>query len=73
MWNLYTERARRVIYDTEKEAASMGQSSIEPEHLLLALTREVDTMAARLLGGMGITQEEIRGAIEHEAERGNAD
>lgn len=73
MWNLYTERARRVIYGTEQEAAGMGQTSIAPEHLLLALTREADTMAARLLVGMGITQEEIRGAIEYEAERGDAE
>ncbi|MES2463624.1 MAG: Clp protease N-terminal domain-containing protein [Armatimonadota bacterium] len=72
MWDLFTERARHVIYGTEKEAASMRQSSITPEHLLLALTREPGSMAERLLTGMGVTLEEIRGAIEHEAERGNA-
>jgi ATP-dependent Clp protease ATP-binding subunit ClpA len=40
MFELYTEKARRVIFFARYEASGLGSPCIEPEHLLLGLMRE---------------------------------
>jgi ATP-dependent Clp protease ATP-binding subunit ClpC len=40
MFERYTEKARRIIFFARYEAAQVGASYIEPEHLLLGLLRE---------------------------------
>ena len=40
MFERYTEKARRIIFFARYEAAQVGASNIEPEHLLLGLLRE---------------------------------
>jgi ATP-dependent Clp protease ATP-binding subunit ClpC len=40
MFEGYTEKARRIIFFARYEAAQVGASNIEPEHLLLGLLRE---------------------------------
>ncbi len=65
MFNRFTGDARRVVRCAEREARSLGSSSIEAEHLLLALTWTNDvTMAAA-----GLDRETVIGALEAERER----
>jgi ATP-dependent Clp protease ATP-binding subunit ClpA len=39
MYERYTEKARHAIFFAREEAAGVGSSYIEPEHLLLAVMR----------------------------------
>ena len=49
MFERFTREARLVVADAESEARELGSPTIEPEHLLLALTR-LDPSSA--LGGV---------------------
>lgn len=64
MWQRFTERARRIIYFAQEEAGRLNESAVSPEHILLGLAREQDSIAARVLNRMGIKLEEVRAKIE---------
>ncbi len=49
MFELYTEKARRVIYFARYEASNVGSPYIETEHLLLGLLREDKVLADHFL------------------------
>ncbi len=48
MFELYSEKARRVIFFARREASEMGHREIKPVHLLLGLLREGKAMFFRL-------------------------
>src|SRR5712671_142107 len=64
MFERYTEMARRVIFFARYEASQFGASMIEPEHLLLGLSREDKPLFARFLIDGKQSLESIRGQIE---------
>lgn len=64
MFERYTEMARRVIFFARYEASQFGASTIEPEHLLLGLSREDKPLFARFLPDGKQSLEAIRGQIE---------
>jgi ATP-dependent Clp protease ATP-binding subunit ClpC len=72
MWQRFTERARKVIFYAQEEAQRMGESQVGPEHLLLGLIRENDSVAARILDRLGVSMQRIRSEIERYAPRGDA-
>src|SRR5262245_40437994 len=49
MFENFTESARRVIFFARYEASQFGSTSIETEHLLLAVLREDPNLPARLI------------------------
>ncbi|MGA7685479.1 MAG: Clp protease N-terminal domain-containing protein [Terriglobales bacterium] len=51
MFERYTEKARRVIFFARYEASRLGSTSINPEHLLLGLLRESQSLFANLPAG----------------------
>jgi hypothetical protein len=59
----FTPRATWVIERSGNEALTLGHNFIGPEHLLLALARQEDGVAARLLGEMAIAPEAVRAAV----------
>ncbi len=63
MFELYTEKARRVIFFARYEASQFGSPYIETEHLLLAILREDSALVNRLLRS-NATVETIRTQIE---------
>jgi ATP-dependent Clp protease ATP-binding subunit ClpC len=69
MFEKYTEKARRVIFFARYEVSEIGASSIEPEHLLLALLREDQALVARFLPAKAVV-EEIRNQILERVVRG---
>src|SRR6516225_80402 len=70
MFELYTEKARRVIFFARAEASQFGSPYIETEHLLLGLLREDKAPANRFLRSH--TVESIRKQIEERTTiRGN--
>ena len=51
----YTPRARRVIENSYREAVRFKAAQIGTEHILIAILREGDCVASRLLNTMGIS------------------
>ncbi len=63
MFERFTERARQVIVLAQEEARTLKHNYIGTEHLLLGLLREADGVAARVLGSLEVSLEEVRGEV----------
>ena len=59
----FTPRVKRVLENALREAMQMGQSYISTEHLLLGIVREGEGTALDVLGRLGVTGDDIRGAL----------
>jgi RNA polymerase sigma factor (sigma-70 family) len=71
MWRQFTERARRMVYIGQEEAAGLGHDAVDSEHVLLGLLREPNSVAARLLAGpLGVPLQRIRDILQPELIRG---
>lgn len=55
----YTPRARRVLERSSREAARLDHTQIGTEHLLIALLKEKDCIAIRLLNTLGANIQKI--------------
>ena len=64
MFERFTERARKVVYLAQQEAARLGHNVIGTEHLLLGLVVEGEGVAAKALESMEIRLENIRQEVE---------
>jgi RNA polymerase sigma factor (sigma-70 family) len=60
LWSLFTERARRVIFFAQEEAARLGVNFVGTEHLLLGLTRVPDSAGALVLARLGIPLDRVQ-------------
>lgn len=56
----FTPRSRRVLEQSLREAQQLGQSQVEPEHLLLALVQGEAGLATQILERLGVERVEIR-------------
>lgn len=63
MFENFTDRARRCIVLAQKEALDSGSSEIAPEHLLLGLLHEGESVAARLFREAGVNEDGLRGRV----------
>src|SRR6202521_3868078 len=70
MWQRFTERARRVVFFAQEEAARLGENYVGTEHLLLGLVRENDSVAARILDRLCVPLGKIRSDIERQVTKG---
>src|SRR5687767_13620745 len=71
MWQRFTERARRVVFFAQEEAARLGENYVDTEHVLLGLVRESDSVAARILDRLGVPLGRVRADIERLSTRGH--
>jgi ATP-dependent Clp protease ATP-binding subunit ClpC len=55
----FTPRAKMVLEMSLKEALRMNTTSVGTEHILIALLRESDSMAARLIDIMGVSKQRV--------------
>ena len=55
----FTPRAKRIIENSVKESKRMGQNYVGTEHILLALMREIDSVAVRILIDANIDPQKI--------------
>jgi excisionase family DNA binding protein len=67
----FTERARKVLSFSQKEAQRFNHNYIGTEHLLLGLVREGDGVAARVLMNLGVTLDKARSEVEFIIGRGD--
>jgi ATP-dependent Clp protease ATP-binding subunit ClpC len=66
----FTAPARRALELASRDAERLRDRHVSTEHLLMGLTREHDTVAARVLADLAGSLTEVRVAIEREAEGG---
>ena len=59
----FAPRGKRVLDVSHSEALSLGHEHIDAEHLLLALLRERDGVAARILHECGADYEKLRAEV----------
>jgi ATP-dependent Clp protease ATP-binding subunit ClpC len=59
----FTERARHVIVLAQDESRGLRHGFIGTEHLLLGLLREEESVAARVLVGLGVDVVEVRAQV----------
>src|SRR3954470_18714283 len=59
----FTPRAQRILGRADAESLSLGHEGVGTEHLLLALARESDGIAMRVLGEQGIGPDALRDAV----------
>lgn len=69
-FRMFTERARRVIFFAQEEAARCDDTNVGAEHLLLGLIREEDSLAGRILQRLGISIPDLRASIVVQIPRG---
>ena len=50
----FTPRAKRVVDLSLQEALRMGTNYVGTEHILIALLRETDTIAVKIMAGLGV-------------------
>jgi ATP-dependent Clp protease ATP-binding subunit ClpC len=62
----YTPRVKKVLSIASIEAHRLDADFVDTEHVLLALIRETEGVAARVLSNLGVTPEAIRKAIREE-------
>ena len=63
MINRFTQKAQNALNRALAAAGELGHTYVGSEHLLIGLSEERDSAAARLLDGKGITPERIRDAV----------
>ncbi|MCB1173540.1 MAG: ATP-dependent Clp protease ATP-binding subunit, partial [Leptospiraceae bacterium] len=67
----FTKRAKRVINEfAQQEAKRLGQDIIGPEHILLGLLREEDSVAIKILRNLNIDLGELKKEIERRSRQG---
>ncbi|WP_258037115.1 Clp protease N-terminal domain-containing protein, partial [Streptomyces sp. SM14] len=70
MFQKFTDRLRRAVTDAAAEARGLGGHEIRTEHLLLAITRSGDDLAAHALHGQGVDIGQLARYIEASAPPG---
>ncbi|WP_035438665.1 ATP-dependent Clp protease ATP-binding subunit [Atopobium sp. oral taxon 810] len=63
MFEKFTDRARKVMSLAQDEAQRLGKMYVGTEHLLLALIKEGDGIAAKALASLDVTYEETLATI----------
>ena len=76
MFERFTDAARRVVVLAQEEARVLNHNYIGTEHILLALIREGDGVAAHVLSDLGADldgarEQVIRLLEEYQREHGN--
>jgi ATP-dependent Clp protease ATP-binding subunit ClpC len=70
MFELFTDRARRIVVYAQEEARLLDHSYVGTEHILLGLIREGEGIAVEALDAQGIGLETVRQQTEELIGRG---
>ncbi len=67
----FTKRAKRVINEyAQQEAKRLGHDIIGPEHILLGLLREEDSVAIKILKNLNVNMDELKREVERRSRQG---
>jgi ATP-dependent Clp protease ATP-binding subunit ClpC len=67
----FTRQARDVVSHAEEEARRLDDACIEPEHLLLGLLRDPDSVGAKAIVALGVPLHTLRADVQRIIGRGN--
>jgi ATP-dependent Clp protease ATP-binding subunit ClpC len=70
MFEIFTDRARRVVVFAQEEARELNHDSIGTAHILLGLMHEGEGVAVRVLESLGIGLDTTRQRVEDITGRG---
>src|SRR5829696_4693187 len=56
----FTQRARNVVINAQNEARAAGNAEIRPDHLVLGLLSEPDSLAAKAIVAQGVALDTVR-------------
>jgi len=71
MFERFTDRARKVVVQTQEEARRLDHDHVGPEHILLALIHDgIGGVAAGALETLGISVQSVRQRVEEIIGRG---
>lgn len=59
----FTPKTKRIFEQSFQESRQLGQTYIAPEHILLALSREPESVAAKVLEQLGIDSAQVRNEL----------
>ncbi|MFZ2173404.1 MAG: Clp protease N-terminal domain-containing protein [Rhodococcus sp. (in: high G+C Gram-positive bacteria)] len=59
----FTQRARNAVMAAQNEARAAGNATIQPEHLLLGLLGEPDSLGAKAIVAQGVLLTTVRDAV----------
>jgi ATP-dependent Clp protease ATP-binding subunit ClpC len=69
----FTKRAKRVINEyAQQEAKRLGHDMIGPEHILLGLLREEDSVAIKILKNLSIDLKQLKKEVERRTRQGGS-
>lgn len=71
MFDKFSERARQALSIAQEEARDLGQVYVGTEHILLALLKQTDGIAAEALHGLGVSYDEARALVKATAPGAN--
>src|SRR5687768_6725122 len=71
MWQRFTERARTVVFFAQQEAGKLGHNYVMPEHMLLGLLRQDDSVALRILDLLNVNLSQLKDELLRKMERGD--
>ena len=64
LWQRFTERAKRIVIAAQEEAARRGEPHVNPEHLLLGLVKNDDSVASKVLERVGVPASRVQRDLE---------
>ncbi|MDD5091685.1 MAG: ATP-dependent Clp protease ATP-binding subunit, partial [Candidatus Wallbacteria bacterium] len=64
MNEIFTNRAKKILFIAQEEAAFLGKSYVGPEHIMLAVVREADEILRRILNKYNLRYNILRVEIE---------
>jgi ATP-dependent Clp protease ATP-binding subunit ClpB len=67
--NKYTDKAQQALMEAQELAQQSSHSQIEPEHLLLALVRQVDGVVPQILAKLGAAAPDLERGLVSALER----
>ena len=67
--NALTQRCQEALHSAQSTAVELGQTQVEPEHLLHALTGQDDGLLPRLLERLSVAPADVADAARTQAER----
>ncbi len=69
-WQHFTDKAKRAVFFAQEAAERFGENSVSPEHLLLGLLCEEESVALRVLERLGVPKARARETVEKVVPKG---
>lgn len=66
----YTPRTKKILEGSFEQASIMGQEYVAPEHILLSILDEGESVAVAILNELGVDIDKLYDEIDHQGERG---